>query len=82
MLVHIYRAQTVQGSMEPQPVTISIVAEFPNLDSEAGIEQHEDDAAALVDALWRSLPGGTLDRLFARMAARYAEGSRLRVAKS
>lgn len=80
MRVPIYRAQAIQGRAEPFPLTIEIAERFPsNLSPEAGEAAHELDARALADALWRSLPGGTLDRLFAELARRYV--SRLRVAR-
>lgn len=74
-IIRIYRAQ---GDIEP--VTIEIHEPLPELADDGGIdawlavsgERFDQQAKAIVDALFASLPGGTLDRVLVEMLRRTA----------
>lgn len=76
--VRVHCAQPT-GDKTVEPVTIQIATTFPDIEdgNEARLE-HQSDADAIADALWQSLPGGTLDELTAALLLRRA--SLLRVA--
>ena len=71
------KAGRIEGQ-EPVPsLTITIDEPVPELDGGRGWERHarfyfEEQADALVSALCESLPGGTLDRVLAKLLERKA----------
>ena len=61
--MHVYKAQPIRGDV-PVP-DLQIIAMDPmSVDAE---NQFEEDAQKLVDALYRSLPGRTMDALLIEM---------------
>lgn len=71
--VNIYRAQPV-GDHEAERVTICIHYPLPDVSSQhpGTHDEFAAEATKLADALWASLPGGTIDALIAEMMRRRA----------
>lgn len=72
--ISIFRAQPI-GDQTIEPVTIKIIDEIPtrrikSLDEMGAV--YEKEAEELANALWNSLPGGTIDRLFIKLCQRKA----------
>jgi len=68
-VVSLYQREgLVRGDHVP-PVTIRIGDPLPR---ECGPQLYEDDAEALVNALWDALPGATIDRVLHRLMVRRA----------
>jgi len=65
-ILNLWRAQAVGEDVPPETI-IMIKDPFPQLGIEESDAAHEDGAAKLAQALWRSLPGGTVDRLLAKL---------------
>lgn len=61
-----WRAQPVGKDIPPKTI-IRIVDVFPQLSMEDSDQAHEDGAEKLASALWESLPGGTFNRLLAKL---------------
>ena len=80
--INIYKAQDwvldfTDESLHVEPLTIKIDTPCPEIEGGKGFERranqfYQTEAEVLVDALWKALPGGTLDRVFAEMAKRKA----------
>lgn len=74
--VTVYKAQALTESVEN--LSLCAVTPFPNdyKSSERWMEEHLEifvkDATAIVDALYASLPGGTLDQILCLMLQRKA----------
>ena len=63
--ISIYKAQGIADGEIPS-VTINLDIPFPkHSTTESAIMTHEINAVALAEILYRTLPGGTLDRLTA-----------------
>lgn len=78
--IRVHLAQPIREPVEP--VTIQIATTFPDLDDPAAARlEHERDAAAIGDALWQSLPGGTIDQLIAYLLLSRASQLRVRFPK-
>jgi hypothetical protein len=61
--VEVYKAQQT-GDRIPPSVRIIIDTQMPDfVHFQESIDTFEKDAAAIVDALWLSLPQGTIDRV-------------------
>jgi len=73
---HIYKAAGTTKSCPTADTSIFIGEEVPDLVREHGLEAlaetFEADAVTLEQTLYESLPGGTYDRLLARMLTRKA----------
>jgi hypothetical protein len=68
----IYRAQNV-GMRIVSPTVIEITEELPHIKDLKELRQvFQKEAFELVDALFNSLPGGTLDEVLAEMMRRKA----------
>lgn len=65
-ILNLWRAQSVGEDVSPETI-IMIKDPFPRLGIEESDMAHEDGAEKLANALWRSLPGGTVDRLLAKL---------------
>lgn len=75
IIVDVHQAQPVAKDLPVANVTIDIrrpVPELPVGDVERYDNLYQQDATAIADALFASLPGGTLDRLIAIMLTRKA----------
>lgn len=71
-MLHIYKAQATGGEAVDD-VQISIQEPIPRMCSlDAATGTFSKDAEALEAALYRSLPGGTYDRLLGKMLERKA----------
>jgi len=65
-ILNLWRAQAVGEDVPPETI-IMIKDPFPQLGIEEADMAHEDGAEKLAQALWRSLPGGTVDRLLVKL---------------
>lgn len=78
----IYKASPVGGRTVPDLVLL-VEDEIPSLSSlEDQDRLYEEQATLLADALGASLPGGTIDRLFAVLALRRASSLRVALEKA
>ena len=71
--VFISKAQSSGSEYEIQDTTICLCGKLPYFeDLKEAAELYDKDAEKLVDALYQALPGGTFDRVAARMLLRKA----------
>ncbi len=68
-VVALYRRDGLHRDEQVRGVLVSIADELPR---ECGSQIYEDDAEALVNALWDALPGATIDRVLHRLMVRRA----------
>lgn len=79
-MIHVQVCKAYGRNPETAPGAMHIVAEVPisdELDVDESVAVFTRDAGLICDALWDSLPGGTLDTLIALLMTRRA--SQLRV---
>lgn len=74
--VSIHKAQGI-GERIANDAHITITEEFPDCEDSCGIALHRAGAASIELVLWSTLPGGTYDRLFAKMVQRKASSLRV-----